>query len=290
MYKCFRLRLSALMTILSLIAVIAAHTDGEALYASADTNADHTVPTLTAIMYHSILKDPSRTGDYVITPDELEQDLSYFSKNGYETVTPEEIISYYDDGTPLPRKPLLITFDDGHLNNLTYALPLLEKYDMTAVINVVGSYTLNAEKENDPNPYYAYLTRNDIKSAIDSGHIFIGCHTYDMHKFDERKGASKLSYESTEDYFKAFSDDLDQFETLFINSGISPVVYAFPYGYCSEESYDILNNNGYRIILTCNERLNDLNTCNTNGIIVLNRINRSGIVQSDDFMQMHNIT
>ena len=279
-----------LIAIISVIAVIIAENNSHALSASAELKENSTVPTLTAIMYHSILKDPSRTGDYVISPDELERDLVYLSKNGYETVTPEDIISYYDNGTPLPCKPLLITFDDGHLNNLTYALPLLEKYDMTAVINVVGSYTLNAEKENDPNPYYAYLTRNDIKSAVRSGHIYIGCHTYDMHKIEGRKGASKRSYESLENYLHVFGDDLDKFNDLFIDSGISPVVYAFPYGYCSEESYDILKKNGYRIILTCNESLNILSNCNTNDIITLHRINRSGIVQSDDFMKKYNIT
>ena len=92
-------------------------------------------------MYHSILKDASRTGKYVITPSRVEEDLIYLQENGYETVVVADLIAYVTDGTPLPEKPVMITLDDGYLNNLTYMLPLLEQYDMRAVISVIGLYS-----------------------------------------------------------------------------------------------------------------------------------------------------
>lgn len=273
----------------AVIAVFAVVFSGRIMTAFAD-DTDKSV-TLYTLMYHSILKDPSRTGEYVMQPSVLESDLVYLKDHGYHTVTPEMIINFCDKGEPLPDKPVMITFDDGHLNNLTYALPLLEKYDMTAQINVVGAYTLKAEEENDPNPYYAYLTREDIKTLYNSKRFDIGCHTFDMHGSCGRRGASKRSWESEEDYNAAFSEDLGRFTELIESCGISPTVYAYPFGFMSEEGFDILKDNGYRIILTCSEKPTqlDFNSESSGDLIVINRYNRSGLVQTDEFMKKNDI-
>ena len=64
------------------------------------------------IMYHGILKDPKRAGPYVITPDTFEGDLRYLQEHGYTTVVMQDLIDYVDEGRPLPKKPILLTFDD----------------------------------------------------------------------------------------------------------------------------------------------------------------------------------
>ena len=150
MYKCVKISAAAVISaavVLSAAVFFISDHSSRAITASSDQMEQ----SLPVIMYHSVLSDPSRTGDYVITPDEFEKDLIYIKSKGMNTVTPDMIIDYVDNGTPLPEGPILLTFDDGHLNNMTYALPLLQKYDMYATVSVVGAYTLNAEKENDPN-------------------------------------------------------------------------------------------------------------------------------------------
>ena len=87
---------------------------------------------LPIIMYHSVLK--SRSGDYIVHPSELENDLKYIKENGYETVVMADLINFVYEGVELPEKPIMITFDDGYYNNLGYAVPLLQKYGMKAVI------------------------------------------------------------------------------------------------------------------------------------------------------------
>ena len=68
---------------------------------SADTESEPGV-RLPIIMYHSILKDPAKTGKYVITPKRLEEDLMYLRGNGYETVVVADLIAYVESGVPLP--------------------------------------------------------------------------------------------------------------------------------------------------------------------------------------------
>ena len=71
--------------------------------------------------------------------DILEGDLRYIAEHGYTAVSVGEILDYCAGRGELPEKPILITFDDGQLSVLTYALPLLERYDMCAVAAVVGA-------------------------------------------------------------------------------------------------------------------------------------------------------
>ncbi len=93
---------------------------------------------LVVIMYHSVLKDTARSGKYIVTPDNLENDIKYLAEHGYTSVLPSDIISYVYENKPLPEKPYLITLDDGSYNNLTYVLPILERNNAYALISVVG--------------------------------------------------------------------------------------------------------------------------------------------------------
>ncbi len=286
MYKCFKINKTALLIPAAVCAALLLAAHPKAVQTAADTENNQKSVSLTAVMYHSVLKDTERTGEYVITPDELEKDLANFRQRGMNTVTPQMLTDFTDGKSELPENPLLITFDDGHLNNLTYALPLLEKYDMTAIVNVIGSYTVKAEEENDPNPYYACLTHDDIKLLAQSGRFDIGCHTYDMHGTRDRMGSSKNSWETSDEYKAAFSDDLDKFSReISEKCGINTIVYAYPYGYTSPEGYDLLIERGYRIILTCRERNNVLCFGSAQELIVIDRYNRSGLLESDAFMK-----
>ena len=83
------------------------------------------------IMYHSVLK--SRSNTYIVNPSVIENDFKYIKENGYTTITITDLINYVYNDSPLPEKPIIITFDDGHYNNLGYVLPLLEKYDMVFI-------------------------------------------------------------------------------------------------------------------------------------------------------------
>ena len=91
----------------------------------------------------------------------------------------------------LPEKPVMITFDDGYYNNLIYVLPLLKKYDMKAVISIVGSFTERAQELNDQNPAYAHMIWADIKALAASGYVEIGSHSYALHSVDKgREGGT----------------------------------------------------------------------------------------------------
>lgn len=74
--------------------------------------------------------------DYAV----FEQQLQFFIKN-FTVVTMEDIINYIQtdgQGYKLPEKPLLLTFDDGYIDNFTVALPLLKKYGIRGSFFIPG--------------------------------------------------------------------------------------------------------------------------------------------------------
>ena len=117
---------------------------------------------LPILMYHSMLKDPVKPSQYIVSPDLFEKDLKYIRKKGYTPVFMKEVIDYVNGTGSLPKKPIVLSFDDGYYNNYYYAFPLLKKYKMKAVISVVGKLSDDFSQTPDENPNYAHLTWDDI--------------------------------------------------------------------------------------------------------------------------------
>ena len=240
---------------------------------------------LPIIMYHSVLKDPKRSGSYIVSPQTVENDLAFLKQHGYTAVLPCELYEMMTKGESLPEKPIMITFDDGFLNNLTYVLPLLEKYDMKAVVSVVGSYCECFSKIPDPNPAYAYLSWEDIIELTETQRVEIGNHSYDMHKKEKRKGIKRMIGENEAEYYRALVCDVGATQSLLEeNCGIVPTVFAYPFGSVCEEAVPILQEMGFKTLLTCSEKVNMLNGDIT-ALLNLGRFNRPSELSTERFMK-----
>jgi len=250
----------------------------------ADSNQQSEI-TLPILMYHSILKDESRSGRYVVTPEVLENDMRFLEKNGYETITMTDLIGYVKHGDPLPKKPIILTFDDGYLNNLTYLLPLLEEYDMCAVVSVVGEYAERFSNTEDHNINYSHLSWQDITTLVESGRVEIQNHSYNMHSIGQRIGSTKKETETMSQYREIFIDDaMRNQEALLENCGIVPNTYTYPYGHITTKSVDFLMEMGFEAALTCYEYVN-LISDDPMTLMRLGRFNRPSGISTEQFMK-----
>lgn len=239
-----------------------------------------------AVMYHSLLKDPARAGEYVLSPAVFEEDMRYLTENGYETVFVSDLVDYVEKGTPLPEKPVLVTFDDGFLNVMTYAYPYMKENGLKGVMNVVGTYTDFSAEQNDHNPAYSSLTWDEIAELANSGVFEIGNHTYNMHSMTSRRGCRKLYSESAEDYRRTLSEDVLSLQALLRDkSGVTAETFAYPFGFMSEESADILRDMGFKALLTCNEKPNYISRGDPECLLCINRYNRPAGISTEDFMK-----
>ena len=239
------------------------------------------------LMYHHILKDSSRWGTYVIGPKELEQDLIYLKEKGYETVTAENVIQYVYNGTPLPEKPVMLTFDDGYYSNFVYAKELLEQYQMRGVLFIIGKYTDDYSKSEEENPSYSHVTWARCREMRKEGTLELQNHTYNMHSFSAtRQGSSKSKGETLWQYHFALSEDLKKLQEQFRKeTGYLPRAFAYPFGIVSPESVDVLKELGFLAAFTSNEGINHLSPGSTEELYHLKRILRPSGVSAQTLLE-----
>lgn len=235
---------------------------------------------LPVVMYHSICPT---TNDYQLPASALEEDLRYLKAHGYESVSVQQLLAYTKGKGELPEKPILLTFDDGFYNNLSDALPLLEQYDMQAVVSVVGRYTDEIAPADPEVPAYSYLTWDNVRQLQASGRVEIGSHTYDLHSNTQRAGCSIILGEDPAAYSAMLREDLTHLQTSAYNeTGTSPDVFAYPYGFICRESVPVLKELGFVCTLTCREEINGI-TRDPSCLYGLGRFHRSPKYSTEEF-------
>lgn len=93
------------------------------------------------LMYHHVTP---AGGMINATPQNFESQLKWLRKHGYRSLSSTQFAEHLD-GNPAPGKSVLITFDDGYLDNYVYAYPLLKKYGFQAMIFLVTSWMQDGE-------------------------------------------------------------------------------------------------------------------------------------------------
>jgi len=112
--------------------------------------------SLVVLMYHKV---NDVLGNSVTVPVSLfDEQLAQLAELGYNPVSLEDVLTYYRDRVPLPDKAVLITFDDGYLDNLENAVPVLRRHGYPAVLFVPIGYL----DETRPLPHDEYLAAGGI--------------------------------------------------------------------------------------------------------------------------------
>ncbi len=91
-------------------------------------------------IYHDVLPAGFPEGNplfgMTVSVEEFAWQIRYFKKH-YNPISFQQFSDWYFHGHALPPRPMLITFDDGHVNNLRFALPVLQQEQITAVCFVL---------------------------------------------------------------------------------------------------------------------------------------------------------
>jgi len=88
-------------------------------------------------MYHHVNLHPE--DPITISPENFESQIKYLKGSGYTPLFLSEMFSHLKNRKPAPAKPILITFDDGFLDNWVFAYPILKKYAFKATVFVITS-------------------------------------------------------------------------------------------------------------------------------------------------------
>lgn len=163
-----------------------------------------------------------------IPPQEFEEQIKYLYENGYNSISPDQLMNYLKYGTDLPEKPILITFDDGYLDNYTNAYPILKKYGYTATIFLVTNLVGHDQR---------FLTWEQVKLMENDG-FFFGSHTANhipLTQVDSQKVESEL---------------IQSREEIRNKLGKPPKYFAYPTGVYNTETEEIVKKTGYEAAFT----------------------------------------
>ena len=226
------------------------------------------------IMYHLVTERDKYIGKYGIRPAALEADLQYLAAQGYTTVLMADVIAFVQNGTALPAKPIVLTFDDGNTGDILYVLPLLEKYDARAVVSIIGEATDKYTKEQAEKPGYKFpnMTWDEVRTLHESGRVEIQSHGYDMHG---KLGAGIRGGEGAEAYHARLKADLEKLqERIIAEVGFVPTTFTYPLGVISKGAQAVLEEVGFAASLSCQEGMNVLTVGDEVKLFNLMRSNR----------------
>lgn len=247
--------------------------------------SDEIGKALPIVMYHHISEKSNLLNDFTITPTQFENDIIYIQENGYESISMEQLLNYVYNDIPLPEKPIMITFDDGHESFYHYIYPILKKYDEKAILSVVGSFSQAFSENEDGNIDYSYLTWSQINELSKSKNVEIANHTYNLHSLDNGRKGCDIKYNEDVQLYKEFLiTDIMKLENNILNyTGVNSVAFTYPYGVFSDITKETIMNLEFSAIFTCFEKVNTITKTDTSFLYNLGRFNRPNAVSTEDF-------
>lgn len=195
------------------------------------TTEDVGIPVL---YYHSVVDESEITekNEVVISAQQLKAELLLVKELGYTPLTMSEVNDYLNNNQPIPKKSILITFDDGYMDNYVHAFPILKELDMKATIFVISSGIDGGY----------YLSSDQIREMSEYG-IDIESHTVNhVH-------LNSLSYE---EQLKELKDSKSKIESITNKPVLS---IAYPFGDYNENSEKAATAAGYSLAFTTNRGL-----------------------------------
>ncbi len=137
-----------------------------------------------------------------------------FFKSYCNVVCMEQVIDAVKNGTKLPENSVLLTFDDGYVDNYTYALPILEEFGFQGSFFIPGK-TFTTHQLLDVNKIHYILASADISELVKDV----------KSKMDYYRGA-EYDYPPTDELWNqyAVANRFDNKETIFVKRILQTVL------------------------------------------------------------------
>lgn len=186
---------------------------------------------ISVLMYHYVYDEgnpPAKMDANYISSAKLDAELKWLSDNDYYYPSFAELRAYLDGTHSLPKKSVILTFDDGEQGFLDYGTPLLNKYHVPATSYIIGS---------DPN-------FSEKVSTYMSPYVNFQSHTYDLHRDgNTNKGKGGKIWDLDQ-------NSLEQDCSQAISQLHDAQSLAYPYGDCPDFAPAALEDCGYLCAFT----------------------------------------
>lgn len=180
------------------------------------------------LMYHYLSVPPEGSDiyrrDLSVSPEQFAAQLDRLQAEGYTTISLYTLHAYLTQGTPLPPKPVILTFDDGYRDNYEQALPLLAARKLTATFFIVTDFIDRERPE--------YLSWDMVRELYAAG-MSIEAHGVD-HTTLRGRSQADLEYQALRSY-----------ETIQDRIGVRPRFISYPAGEYDAATITMFQSAGY---------------------------------------------
>jgi peptidoglycan/xylan/chitin deacetylase (PgdA/CDA1 family) len=210
---------------------------------------------LPVLMYHHVSPAP---GLVTLSPEIFRDQIATLAKAGWRSIGSAELENFLD-GKPLPEKSVMLSFDDGYLDNFIHAHPVLREFGMKAVLFVVtgwigdGSVRAAADCPDHReckrriaagDTDSVMLRWSEIEQMRAAGTFEFHSHTHSHTRWDQ----------SIADYAQRIlaleADLLVSRQTLTARLGIDDRHLCWPQGYYQADYLPVANRLGFRYLYT----------------------------------------
>ena len=215
-----------------------------------NNGAQEKIPVL---CYHhvydgNIKKSVFKDSNTVLPLSLFEKHMKYLHNNNFYTATLDELADFMEGKIDLPKKTVVLTFDDGYRSAKGLIYPVLKKYNFQGSVFIIGKYSEEASNNIHRFENFQYLSYEDMQEISD---VFtFENHTFDMHRLDINKMPSLIV--STP---KEVETDL-----LTLQSKLDCKYFAYPYGAYDNTALTVLQETGHKLAFTVNEGYVEMST------------------------------
>lgn len=182
------------------------------------------------LMYHSISEN---AGNSLCVPiEQFEEEMRWLSREDYRALSAEELYRALAAGESIPEKSVLITFDDGYLDNYENAWPVLRQYGFHATFFIITDSIGYAEENG-----FSYMDWKHLRELAEAGNT-VGSHSV------SHSNLKSLSEEQQQKELHESKKILEE------GLGITVSAFCFPYGKYNSATLRLMEASGYRIGFT----------------------------------------
>lgn len=210
--------------------------------------------SIPVLMYHHILSSESFIASSI---KNFEKQMQMLSNENWKTITSEEFYLYKKNKLKLPKKSVLITFDDGWRDNYIYAYPILKKYNLKATLFIVTEWIDNAS--NGVDCEYIETKHNECKKEVPNNPRKVICTWNELKKMNDVFDYHTHTHTHYDNYFEQISSD-DEFikskELILSNLGFEDTHLCWPRGKYTNDSISQAIKEKFEILYTTKRGVN----------------------------------
>ncbi len=180
-------------------------------------------------------ENPAKGEDDAVSAAKFEKQLQFLSQKKFSALTFFDFQKIIEDKLEIPAKPVVLTFDCGYEDFYLNAFPLLQKYNLKAVVFAVADKKLTNDEwcRRENNKMFSLMNNEQISIVKNSG-IEIGSQSF-SHK--------RLNFCTPDEQKIEIVNSKIELEKRFNAEIIS---FAYPFGTMNEEIKHCVKNAGYK--------------------------------------------